>query len=143
MPKGTAPLLGINLRPGLHARTVPFSGLELLEICEDYEKLSQELVTEWIHEFMFDFDSDDSKMELIDDAIEFFSNYDNHRTYRRYLTFDKVDELGLAIASAESPLDELLREAHILLNGFFSVTDFVKVYENSENLSWGRKFSFR
>jgi hypothetical protein len=31
-------------------------------------------------------------------------------------------------------------EAYILLNGFFSISPFVKLYENSKGLSWGRQF---
>lgn len=112
--------------------------LEILEICEDYEQLSQELVREWLTTYMFK--GDTSKQELIQEAVKFFSDYDTHRTHSRSLTFNKVKHLGLNIVTADSDLKNLLREAHILLNGFFNVTLFVKVFENSQGLSWGRQF---
>jgi len=112
--------------------------LELLEICEDYEQLSQELVTEWLTEYMFKGDS--SKDKQIENAVAFFSNYDIHRTHSRALTYNKIKNLNLNISLAEGDLEKLLREAHILLSGFFNVTPFVKVFENSQGLSWGKQF---
>ena len=112
--------------------------LELLEICEDYEQLSQELVKAWLLRYMFK--NDLSQVELIQDAVSFFSDYDTHRTHSRPLTFSKIKHLKLNIKLAEQELGDLLREAHILLDGFFNVTSFVKVYENSNGLSWGKQF---
>jgi len=112
--------------------------LELLEICEDYEHLSRSLVEEWLRRYMF---NDNMKyLKLIKDAVNFFSNYDYHRTHSRPLTFSKVRHLGLKISLAEKELASLLKEAHILLKGFFEITPFVKVYENSNDLSWGKQF---
>lgn len=112
--------------------------LEILEICDDSLKLSKELVCEWLQKYMFGGNSDCAPQ--IDKVVEFFSNYDEHKTHSRPLTFDKIEKFELRIALAESPLRELMREAYILINGFFSVTIFVKLYENSSGLSWGRQF---
>ncbi len=112
--------------------------LELLEICEDYEQLSKELVTVWLSDYMFK--DDPSKHQQIVDAVDFFSNYDAHRTHSRALTYNKIKNLNLNISLAEGELENLLREAHILLSGFFNCTSFVKVYENSNGLSWGKQF---
>lgn len=111
--------------------------LELLEICEDYERLSKELVTLWLTEYMFAGEQVDEKINA---AVEFFASYDEHKTHSRSLTFGRIKHLGLNISVADGDLRALLREAHILLNGFFSLTPFVKVYENSHGLSWGRQF---
>lgn len=111
--------------------------LELLEICEDYESLSKELVSQWLSAYMFKEDADPAKIEAV---VTFFANYDSHRTHSRPLTYDKIRHLGLKIDVAEGELRSLLREAHILLSGFFQVTSFVKVFENSSGLSWGRQF---
>lgn len=111
--------------------------LELLEICEDYERLSKELVTLWLTQFMF---NDKDETRKIEEAVNFFSSYDEHKTHSRSLTFERVKHLGLNIKLAEGELKPLLREAHILLNGFFEITPFVKVFENSAGLSWGRQF---
>jgi len=112
--------------------------LEILEICEDYEQLSRELVTEWLSQYMFG--GADDKHETIERAVEYFSNYDSHRTHSRALTYDKIKDLDLNITLADEKLTGLLREAYILLNGFFDVTPFVKVFENSRNTSWGKQF---
>lgn len=128
--------------------------LERLELCEDSEQLAKDLATEWLADFMFgkpdlvtppeEIEGEDDNEELrwrIHEAVKFFSSYDKHKTHGRALTFDKVDHLDLNIRCAEGDLQSLIREAHILLSGFMSVTPFVKLYENSEGLSWGRKFT--
>jgi len=110
--------------------------LEILEICDDSLKLSKELVTEWLGKYMF---AGTEATEAINRAVDFFSDYDTHKTHSRPLMFDKLRGLGLKISIAEPPLRNLMREAYILLNGFFAVTEFVKVFEDSRGLSWGRK----
>jgi hypothetical protein len=86
------------------------------------------------------FKDDPTKAELIEKAVTFFSDYDMHRTHSRPLTFNKVKHLGLKISLAEKELRNLFREAHILLDGFFNATPFVKIYENSQGLSFGKQF---
>jgi len=112
--------------------------LEVLEISEDYEHLSRELVSEWLLQYMYG--DDTSKQENVDAAVDFFSNYDSHRTHSRPLTYNKIEHLGLNIILASDELSDLLREAYILLNGFFNVTHFVKVYENTTGISWGKQY---
>ena len=113
--------------------------LEIFEIAEDYEKLSRELVTAWLQEFMFK--NDENKQPEVDNAVAFFSNYDIHRTHSRALTYRKLQYLGLNINPAPPDLQLLMREAYVLLSGFFDVTPFVKLFENSNGLSWGRQFA--
>ena len=114
--------------------------LEQLEICEDYEILSKELVTEWLSAHMFQ--GDVSKKDVIENAVKYFSDYDKHRTHGRPLTYEKLKELNLNIQLADPNLRPLLREAHILLDGFFNITPFVKIFENNTGLSWGKQFQF-
>jgi len=112
--------------------------LELLEICEDSLSLSKELAREWLTNYMFA--GDESAAEKIETAIEFFSNYDQHKTHSRPFTFAKLEHLKLKIRLAEPALEQLLREAHILLMGYLSVTPFVKLYECAGGISWGTQF---
>lgn len=112
--------------------------LELLEICDDSLLLSQELAKNWLLEFMFG--GDEGQRPLVEKAVEFFSNYDTHKTHGRPLNLAHLEPLNLKISSAEGDLSKLLREAYILLSGFFDVTPFVKLYETSNGLSWGRQF---
>jgi hypothetical protein len=112
--------------------------LEILEICDDALELSKELVTSWLQEYMFE---GDKKFEqTIRDVVEYFSDYTQHKTHARPLTYAKIKKFELKITVATDPLAELLREAYIVINGFFGSTPFVKIYENSKGLSWGRQF---
>ncbi len=109
--------------------------LYLLELCEDSLKLSKTLVSEWLTNYMFM--NDASKHQIISEAVEFFSDYELHLTHSRPLTFDRIRNLGLKIHQPDAHFAELIREAYILISGFFGVTNFVKLYENNKGLSWG------
>jgi len=110
--------------------------LDLLELCEDSEKLSKELVRTWLKLYMFKGKSNVS----ISRAVNYFSNYDKHLMHSRPLVFDKLKSLKLNIQVAQPPLSDLLWEAYILVNGFFNITPFVKLYESCHGVSWGRQF---
>lgn len=112
--------------------------LDLFELCEDSEKLSKELVSTWLRKYMFADEGISAKK--IKKATSFFSNYNNHKIHSRPLTQEKLSEFGLKIELAEPALAELLWEAYILLNGFFSLSPFVKLYESTHGVSWGRQF---
>jgi Serine dehydrogenase proteinase len=109
--------------------------LHLLELCEDSLELSKTLLRDWLTEYMFE--NNQSMTDVIREAVEFFSNYELHLTHSRPLTFDRVSSLGLKISQPDTTLEELMREAYILISGFFGVTPFVKLYENNGTLSWG------
>jgi len=113
--------------------------IELLEICDDFLKLSKELATEWLSKYMFGARKDPATGDVIGKAVDFFSDYDEHKTHSRPLMLEKIQPLGLAVERAEGDLQELLWEAHILLDGFFNMTSFVKLFENGHGLSWGRQ----
>jgi hypothetical protein len=114
--------------------------LEVLEMCADFLSLSRELVSGWLAAYMFKGDASTATSEVILRASEFFSDYDHHKTHGRPLSFRKVQHLGLKIVKADPQLASLLREVHVVLNGTFAMTHFVKVYENSSGLSWGRNY---
>jgi len=112
--------------------------LDLLELCEDSEKLSKELVSTWLKKYMFAGEKRNS--QKIKKAVEYFSNYDKHLLHSRPLSLDKLSRLHLKIEIADSMLRDLLWEAYVLLNGFFGVSPFVKLYENVHGVSWGKQF---
>lgn len=110
--------------------------LDLLELCDDSEKLSKELVTAWLTEYMF---RGEKKKKQINDIVEYFTSYDKHLMHSRPLLYKKLADLKLKIAIAEKPLRKLIWEAYIMLNGFFTMTDFVKLYESASGLSYGKQ----
>lgn len=112
--------------------------LHLLELCDDSENLSKKLVSDWLDDCMFKGIEDSS--EKINGIVDFFSAYDTHLTHSRPLVFNKIKDFGLNIEQAEDELKELLWEVYILINGFFTLTTFVKLFENNYGISWGRQF---
>jgi len=112
--------------------------LELLEICDDSEKLSRELVTEWLKAHML---KDESAGEAVNKAVDFFADYDSHLMHSRPLVLEKIKDLGLTISYADQTLNELLWEAYILIENFFQMSSFIKLFENTRGISWGRQFN--
>lgn len=112
--------------------------LDLFELCEDHEKLSKKLVSSWLKKYMFaDIKNNEQKIRK---AASYFSNYNIHKVHSRPLTPDKLANFGLKLEVAETPLRDLLWEAYILINGFFNISPFVKLYESTDGVSWGRQF---
>lgn len=112
--------------------------IELLELCEDSEKLSKKLVSDWLKEYMFE-----NKKWIspkIKKVVTYFSDYDKHLLHSRPLCLKKIKKFGLNIEMADETLQELLWEAHILLNGFFNLSNFVKLFETTNGISRGKQF---
>lgn len=112
--------------------------LELLELCDDSEKLSKELVSTWLKKYMFNGEKGVDKK--IKKAVSYFSDYDTHLMHSRPLPMEKLTAFGLKIELADDKLQDLLWEAYILLNGFFNISPFVKLYESAYGVSWGKQF---
>ena len=111
--------------------------LDLLELCDDSEKLSRELVSTWLKKYMFSGEKGTHKK--IKKAVEYFSDYDTHLLHSRPLSLEKLAEFDLKIELADTTLQELLWETYILLSGFFNVSAFVKLYESAYGVSWGKQ----
>lgn len=112
--------------------------LHLLELCDDSENLSKKLVTDWLKEYMFK--CKENVDEQIKSIVTFFSDYDTHLTHSRPLVYDKIKDFGLSVSEADGELKDLLWEVYILINGFFTLTPFVKLFENRFGISWGRQY---
>ena len=112
--------------------------LHLLELCDDYENLSKILVTDWLKSYMF---SGKSAEEEISKAVDYFANYDEHLTHSRPLVINKIKDFGLSIDVADGELKDLLWEVYISINGFFTMTPFIKLFENAHGISWGRQYA--
>ncbi|MCM0042711.1 MAG: hypothetical protein NBV61_08110 [Algoriphagus sp.] len=112
--------------------------LDLLEICEDSEKLSKELVSDWITDFMLK--GKEKHSGQVKDSVEYFSDYDTHLLHSRPLVISKLKKFDLNIYQSEDPLTELIWEAYVHINGFFGLSAFVKLYENRFGVSWGTQF---
>lgn len=109
--------------------------LHLLEICEDAEKLSKELVHDWLKAKMLK-GKDKTEIEKV---VDYFSAYDVHLTHSRPLLFDKLKGFGLPIAIPEKKLQDLLWEIYLHVSGFLNSTPWYKLYENTHGISWGKQ----
>jgi hypothetical protein len=115
--------------------------LDLFELCEDSEKLSKTLVSSWLSKYMFATEKHGAPLtRKIKKAVGYFSDYDTHRIHSRPLSPSKLSDFGLKIEVADEMLRDLLWEAYILLNGFFNISPFVKLYESAHGVSWGKQF---
>ncbi len=112
--------------------------LDLLELCEDSEKLSKDLVSEWVRIFMLK--EKEVYENQIEEAVDFFSDYDKHLLHSRPLIISKLNKFKLNIEQADHELSQLLWESYIQLNGFFALSAFVKLYESRHGVSWGKQF---
>jgi hypothetical protein len=112
--------------------------LDQLEQCNDVADLSKELVKTWLSQYMF---AGIANEEGISKTVNYFSDYDEHKIHSRPLLFEKISGFGLAISQSEGELSALLWEAYIVLNGFFSLMPFSKLYEDANYLSFGRQFN--
>ena len=112
--------------------------IHLLEMCVDSEKLSRELVSDWLTKYMFK--NDKRRTTTVKKAVKYFSNYDKHLIHSRPIFMKKAKELGLNIEFADQKLKPLLWEAYVLLTGFFNISPFVKLYESNTGVSWGKQF---
>jgi hypothetical protein len=111
--------------------------LHFLEQCRDAENLSITLAKNWITNYMFRDEEIDEKDVI--SLVNFLTDYDNHKLHSRPIYLDKLKEFKINVEEATGELKTLLRETHIVMNGFFELTPFVKVYENSSGLSYGRQ----
>lgn len=109
--------------------------LDLLELCDDSEKLSKELVTEWIKKYMFH----GKEFKNLDKVVDYFSDYDEHKTHSRPLYFEKIETYGLNVKVLDGDLKDFVWEAYLQINGFFSLMNFYKLFENAYGVSWGKQ----
>lgn len=112
--------------------------IHLLELCDDADLLSRSLVKDWIQEYLIN--GCGTTKDKIDQIVDFFADYKLHMTHSRPLVFNKIKDFELPISLADKELAELMWETHILISGFFILTPFVKLFENTNGISWGRNF---
>lgn len=114
--------------------------LHLLEICKSAEELSRELAQNWLSDFMLKCDKDDDRIKSI---VQFFSDYDTHKSHGRSIDRRKAQSLGLQVAHLEETenLASLVRSLYNQYVFFFEQSPFFKLFENGEGINWGRQFS--
>jgi len=120
----------------IYAPLIQDYSLQTLERCVDAAKLSKLLVRLWLTRYMFK--NQPARKDFIEAVVDYFSDYGRHHTHAHPIGWSALRDAGLVgdgglkIGLADGGLSELLREAYILLRGFFSVSRCAKLYESAD-----------
>ncbi len=116
--------------------------LHLLEICRSAEALTQELARRFLSTYMFKGDEGSGEeSEQVTGIVEFFSDYDLHKSHARGVDRDKTRELGLKVTNAENidGLSTLMRSLYNQYEYLFDRTMMYKLFENARGFSWAKQ----
>lgn len=106
-------------------------GPSLITQCENYIKMSETLVREWLHRFMF-CDGNPQNGETVERIAKYLSDHDNFKSHGRHISREKAREIGLKIVNLEDDQelqDRVLSLFHASTHTFAS-TPAVKIIEN-------------
>jgi hypothetical protein len=108
----------------------------LLEMCDDYTRLSKELVEEYLVSYMFR--RRKNKAALASAAAEFFAKDDVHIAHSRGIGRDKLRAIKLRVTNLEDDpaLQDLVLSVHHSFNHTFNGTGVVKIIENNLGRAW-------
>ena len=109
--------------------------LHLLEQCRSAQQLSEELARTWLSQYAMR-KSDEDK---INNAVDFFGNWDLHKSHGRSIGVATSQEFGIPAQILEGRLADLVRSLYHQYTLFFDKTPFYKVFENSAGIAWGRQ----
>lgn len=112
--------------------------LHMLEMCKSYEELSRELATMWLSQYMLKCPRDDKQVK---DIVDFFADYDTHKSHGRSIGITQARELKLEVADTqETPgLRDLVCSLYNQYEMWFDTTSFFKMFENAHGINWGRQ----
>ncbi len=111
--------------------------LHLLEQCRSANELSKELARSWLQQYAMC----KSTHDAISDAVEFFCNWDQHKSHGRSIDAAAAQKIGIPATILSDPLADLVRSLYHQYTLFFDKTPFCKVFENSKGIAWGRQYS--
>ena len=109
--------------------------LHLLEQCRSANELSKELARTWLAQYAMR----DSSPNRIDEAVDFFCNWDLHKSHGRSIDAETARSIGIPATVLTDRLADLVRSLYHQYTLFFEKTPFCKVFENSEGIAWGRQ----
>ena len=111
--------------------------LHLLEQCRSADELSKELARAWLTQYAMR----QADPGAIDKAVEFFCNWDLHKSHGRSIDAEAAGAIGIPTTVLSERLAGLVRSLYHQYTLFFEKTPFCKVFENSEGIAWGRQHS--
>jgi hypothetical protein len=107
---------------------------------ESAENLSKDLARDCLSNYMLKIPRDDERVTGI---VNFFSDYDIHKSHRRSIDRAKARELGLKVTNLEdlSEVTNLVRGLYNQYEYLFDRSTFYKLFENTRGVSWGRQYA--
>ena len=81
----------------------------------------------------------DADPKAINEAVEFFGNWDLHKSHGRSIDAAAAKGIGIPATVLEGHLADLVRHLYHQYTLFLEKTPFCKVFENSEGIAWGRQ----
>ena len=100
--------------------------------CENYIKMSENLIRDWLNRFMFKTEAPDVKAPIIENIASFLANHDNFKSHGRHISREKAESKGLKIEYLEkdSQLQDLVLSVFHATTHTFSSTPAMKIIEN-------------
>ena len=111
----------------------------LMQICQDAEELSQEIVTKWLETYMFsDLPDASDKAKAVAD---FLGNYDRFRSHARRIDRNSLREQGIKVIDLEGDpkLQDLVLSVHHAISHLMDKTGTTKIVENHVGKTWLRQ----
>lgn len=105
----------------------------LLTQCDNFIKLSRDLVGEWLKAYMFkDDDKRDAKAGKI---AHYLADEKNTLSHARRIDIQTLKRLGVKVEPVERQpvlFQEAIRKVHLAVMMTFDISNAIKIYENSE-----------
>lgn len=107
-------------------------GPSIITQCENYIKMSEALVRDWLDRFMFKNESAQTKNSTINSIASFLANHDNFKSHGRHISREKAENIGLRIEHLEDDavFQDLLLSVFHATTHTFSSTPAMKIIEN-------------
>lgn len=111
----------------------------LLQICEDANKLSKSMVSDWLSKYMFATHPDPkASAQKVADAL---SDYPSFKSHSRRVSAPALKALGVTVVDLESDqqLQDLVLAIHHAVNHVMNHTGVVKLVENHHGKAFVRR----
>lgn len=110
----------------------------LLEMCDDYTKLSRELVKEYLVGHMFR--RSRNRASKAEEAAAFFADDAVHMAHSRGIGREQIKKLGIKVDNLEDDgtLQDLVLSVHHSFAHTFGMTGVVKIIQNNLGRAWAK-----
>lgn len=107
-------------------------GPSVITQCENYIKMSEALVRDWLARFMFKNEQASDKDVIINQIASFLANHDNFKSHGRHISREKAEAIGLHIEHLEddAKFQDLVLSVFHATTHTFSSTPAMKIIEN-------------